>query len=45
MDNDPIEFWRKMKQNIPISKKYLHLNMSFFNILENLGSDKPVWTE
>ena len=45
MDSDPIEFWRKMKQNIPILKNYLHLNMSFFNIWENLGSDKPVWSE
>ena len=33
---DPIEFWRKMKQNIPILKNYLHLNTSFFSTVEKI---------
>ena len=39
MDIDPIEIWWKMKQNIPILKKYFYLNMRIFNIWENFGTD------
>ena len=36
MDSDPLEFWRKMKQNIPILQNYFYLNMNISNIWENL---------